>query len=231
MPGIANKLTFTRNSTANYTDESGVTQTAAADEPRFDYSGGAIIGLLVESASGSRAVERLSGSLGESFDPDSFSFEISARAGSYSQTQVFLQVDDGTESNAIRVYREDDGNLILAVVSSGSLLFDLVFGSVSDDEDFTFRLRYQSGDYAIALSGGTLYEKTGSVPSGLTTMRIGGSTPYSESNATFDDGSNWTLSDSSQLVFVEDSDLACDGWIKTAETGTGSLFTDDGMTA
>jgi hypothetical protein len=45
-PGI----TFTRASTATYTDASGVIQTAAVNVPRWDYAGGALRGLLIEEA-------------------------------------------------------------------------------------------------------------------------------------------------------------------------------------
>ena len=43
-------ITFTRASTATYTDFNGVIQTAAVNAPRWDYSGGALNGLLIEEA-------------------------------------------------------------------------------------------------------------------------------------------------------------------------------------
>ena len=45
-PGI----TFTRASTATYTDASGVIQTVAVNQPRWDYAGGSLRGLLIEEA-------------------------------------------------------------------------------------------------------------------------------------------------------------------------------------
>ena len=45
-PGI----TFTRASVATYTDASGVIQTAAVNQPRWDYAGGLLRGLLIEEA-------------------------------------------------------------------------------------------------------------------------------------------------------------------------------------
>ena len=45
-PGI----TFSRASTATYTDASGVIQTAAVNQPRWDYAGGSLRGLLIEEA-------------------------------------------------------------------------------------------------------------------------------------------------------------------------------------
>jgi hypothetical protein len=45
-PGV----TFTRASTATYTDASGVIQTAAINQPRWDYTGGSLRGLLIEEA-------------------------------------------------------------------------------------------------------------------------------------------------------------------------------------
>jgi hypothetical protein len=44
------RITFTRASTATYTDASGVIQTAATNAPRWDYAGGVLRGLLIEEA-------------------------------------------------------------------------------------------------------------------------------------------------------------------------------------
>ena len=44
------RITFTRASTATYTDFFGVIQTAAVNAPRWDYTGGALRGLLIEEA-------------------------------------------------------------------------------------------------------------------------------------------------------------------------------------
>jgi hypothetical protein len=44
------RITFTRASTATYTDASGTIQTAAVNAPRWDYSGGPLRGLLIEEA-------------------------------------------------------------------------------------------------------------------------------------------------------------------------------------
>ena len=43
-------VTFTRASTATYTDSTGTIQTAAVDQPRWDYAGGSLRGLLIEEA-------------------------------------------------------------------------------------------------------------------------------------------------------------------------------------
>ena len=45
-PGV----TFSRASTATYTDASGVIQTAAVNQPRWDYAGGSLRGVLIEEA-------------------------------------------------------------------------------------------------------------------------------------------------------------------------------------
>jgi hypothetical protein len=51
FPGTLDpRITFTRASTATYTDASGVIQTAAIDQPRWDYAGGVLRGLLIEEA-------------------------------------------------------------------------------------------------------------------------------------------------------------------------------------
>jgi hypothetical protein len=44
------RITFTRASSATYTDASGVIQTAAVNAPRWDYTGGVLRGLLIEEA-------------------------------------------------------------------------------------------------------------------------------------------------------------------------------------
>jgi len=50
-PGqLDSRVTFTRASTATYTDASGVIQTAAVNQPRWDYAGGSLRGLLIEEA-------------------------------------------------------------------------------------------------------------------------------------------------------------------------------------
>jgi hypothetical protein len=48
-PGIMTAgITFTRASTATYTDASGAIQPAAINQPRWDYTGGSLRGLLIE---------------------------------------------------------------------------------------------------------------------------------------------------------------------------------------
>jgi hypothetical protein len=51
QPGTLDpRITFTRASSATYTDASGVIQTAATNAPRWDYAGGVLRGLLIEEA-------------------------------------------------------------------------------------------------------------------------------------------------------------------------------------
>jgi hypothetical protein len=51
FPGsLDSRVTFTRASTATYTDSSGTIQTAAINAPRWDYAGGVLRGLLIEEA-------------------------------------------------------------------------------------------------------------------------------------------------------------------------------------
>jgi hypothetical protein len=50
-PGtLDSRITFTRASTATYTDASGTIQPAAINQPRWDYTGGPLRGLLIEEA-------------------------------------------------------------------------------------------------------------------------------------------------------------------------------------
>ncbi len=53
------RITFTRASPASYQDASGVIQTAAVDQPRWDYAGGVLRGLLIEAANGPNAIENV----------------------------------------------------------------------------------------------------------------------------------------------------------------------------
>ena len=48
--GVLDYMTFSRASTATYTDASGTVQTALANVPRIDYSGGVCQGLLIEDS-------------------------------------------------------------------------------------------------------------------------------------------------------------------------------------
>ena len=51
FPGTLDpRITFTRASTATYTDATGTIQTAAVNAPRWDYTGGSLRGLLIEEA-------------------------------------------------------------------------------------------------------------------------------------------------------------------------------------
>jgi hypothetical protein len=51
QPGTLDpRITFTRASSATYTDASGVIQTAATNAPRWDYANGVLRGLLIEEA-------------------------------------------------------------------------------------------------------------------------------------------------------------------------------------
>ena len=51
------RITFTRASTATYTDASGTIQTAAVNAPRWDYAGGSLRGLLLEDTSTNLALQ------------------------------------------------------------------------------------------------------------------------------------------------------------------------------
>ena len=51
FPGTLDpRITFTRASPASYQDASGLIQTAAINQPRWDYAGGSLRGLLIEEA-------------------------------------------------------------------------------------------------------------------------------------------------------------------------------------
>lgn len=88
--------------------------------------------------------------------------------------QVLWQRDDGTESNRIRCVRDDTGNLHWIVTSGGADVVDIDLGVVSSSAVGYTDFRWADDDFGGSLNGGAETTATsGTVPSGLTTIRRG----------------------------------------------------------
>lgn len=88
--------------------------------------------------------------------------------------QVLAQIDDGSESNRIRIERDTSQYLRCIVTVSGVEQANLNLGAVDDDTDFRVTFAWASGAFAAALDAGTdVTDAAGSVPTGLATLRLG----------------------------------------------------------
>lgn len=100
--------------------------------------------------------------------------EISARAPHGIAAAVLWQVDDGSEDNRLRIERDATGDLHCIVTAGGVAQADLDLGAVAGGADFSVAFAWASDDFAASLDGAAAVTDTsGSVPSGLTTMRFG----------------------------------------------------------
>jgi len=87
---------------------------------------------------------------------------------------VAFQVDDGTANNARSVYYGTDGRLYALATVGGVSTCVIDLGAVAANTDFAVAVRWADNDFAASLNGGAIVTDTiGSVPTGLTTARIG----------------------------------------------------------
>lgn len=104
--------------------------------------------------------------------PSAYSYDITATPGQ-DKDAVLYQVDDGTENNRVRLERIA-GSLHYTITSGGVEQANLNLGALTDFVEFTVRCRVAAGDFAASLNGATSStDITGSVPTGLTTRRLG----------------------------------------------------------
>lgn len=91
--------------------------------------------------------------------------------------QVLLCHDDGTNQNRWIIYRRSADRKILCEVSVGGVnQATLVLDAVADDTAFKVGLSWKAADFVAVLNGGVAQTAgSGSVPSGLTTLRHGAS--------------------------------------------------------
>lgn len=96
-----------------------------------------------------------------------------ARGVSASTKQVLFQIDDGSESNRIRLERNTSKELHFIVSVSGSDVCDLNLGVVADETDFKVAARCRANDFSAALNGGAVVtDSAGALPT-VTTLRPG----------------------------------------------------------
>lgn len=89
-----------------------------------------------------------------------------------STNQYVFSLDDGTTDNSIFAY-VNGANLDGVVQVGGAAQLNAAMGAPGTSL-FKCALAYKAGDFALCLNGGTVTtDASGSVPSGLTTLRIG----------------------------------------------------------
>lgn len=88
--------------------------------------------------------------------------------------QVLAQWDDGDESDRVRVVRDSSADLRVIVTAGSAEQANLNLGAVANDTFFTLSLRWQVNGFAASLNGAAeVTDSSGSLPAGITTLRIG----------------------------------------------------------
>lgn len=98
-----------------------------------------------------------------------------------SSNQALWQWDDGTSNNRLVLYRDNTGDLIYEVTAGGvtQAYFDL--GAVANDTAFNVAASWATNAFDVALNGTAASSDTsGTVPTGLTTIRHGSDTSGSQ---------------------------------------------------
>lgn len=98
---------------------------------------------------------------------------VSGTAAAASGTQVITQIDDGTESERIRIVRDSSNNLRFIVTDGGVEQCNINLGAVADGSAFRVAAAWSANDFAASLNGGTsLTDGSGTLPT-CTTLRYG----------------------------------------------------------
>ncbi|MBP1849702.1 SGNH/GDSL hydrolase family protein [Rhizobium halophytocola] len=101
------------------------------------------------------------------------SLVVTARAPLGTDCTV-LQLDDGTESNRIRLYRMVDSTCRLLVTAGGVQIANLDLGAWADDTDRSLALSFRTGGLAWAVNGKAVVTAALSgFPAGIETLRLG----------------------------------------------------------
>lgn len=109
--------------------------------------------------------------------PTALSWVINARTAFGTGTQVLGQVDDGTNSNRVYVYRDASTNIHCVVVVAGVTQADLSLGTVANDTAFGVAFAATTNDFAASLNGAAVVtDAVGTMPTGLTIKRFGSDT-------------------------------------------------------
>lgn len=122
---------------------------------------------------------------------------LSATTALGAGTQTLWQWDDGTANNRIRVYRDSSNNIHFVVTSGGVDQADLNLGAVANNTAFKIAARWNTNSFGASLNGGAeSTDVSGSVPTGLTTIRLGSdSTP----------GNFWNSTIKRETIFASDA--------------------------
>lgn len=94
-----------------------------------------------------------------------------ARGGGVSQ--VLFQVDDGTEDNRYRVYRDSSNHVRFVVTAGGVEQCNLDLGTVANLTHFKVAARAASGDFAASINGGAAVTDSSGILPVVTTLRSG----------------------------------------------------------
>lgn len=103
---------------------------------------------------------------------------LSGQAALFAPTseQVFWQWDDGTLNNRIRIVRDNARALRAIVTSGGTVQANLNLGTVADGAMFKVAFAWNTADFSASLNGAAVVTAAaGTVPPGLTTIRLGSS--------------------------------------------------------
>lgn len=157
-PGV----TFTRASTANYTDIDGNPQTAAANEPRFEANG-----LLIQNAALAGAAESLTTTDLSWFASTEGTFVVEFRVPSLSGTAMYaFQMRGSTDSNRHFIrFAATSGQMQSLTVTDGAVQAQLLGGNISANAVHRVAYAYKLNDFGACQNGGTVLTDTaGSVP-------------------------------------------------------------------
>lgn len=111
-----------------------------------------------------------------------------------SSPQTLWQIDDGTASNRIRVYRDVTAKHVFVNVTSGGVdQASLDMGAVADSTEFSLAFRAQGNDFAASLGGGAVVsDSAGTMPSGMVNERWGADSAGDEWYGHYEVDAEWT---------------------------------------
>jgi len=132
--------------------------------------------ILTTSATATRLADVVTLALGSWFNTAEGSRILRGRTAKGSGTQVFGQIDDGSESNRVRIVRDSSNVMRCIVTVAGVEVANLNLGTVANDTAFAVGFSWAANSFTATLNGGTeVTDTSGAVPSGLTTWRVGAS--------------------------------------------------------
>jgi hypothetical protein len=107
---------------------------------------------------------------------------VTGRTASGSGTQVFWQLDDGTDNERIRIVRDSSNNMRCIVTDGGVEQANINLGAVANNTAFRVALAWAANDIAACLDGGSVSTDTGATIPTVTTLRIGYSSAGEQCN-------------------------------------------------